>query len=63
MFTEFMSADGYIHQPSRLVKHLIKTPDQTPIIAQIYGGDKETLLKTAIDIDNKYDFDGIELNI
>lgn len=63
MFTEFMSADGYVHQPARLTKHLVKSGDQSPIIAQIYGGDKDSLIKTAIDIDHKYDFDGIELNI
>lgn len=63
MFTEFMSADGYVHQPSRLVKHLVKSGNQSPIIAQIYGWDQDSLVKTAIDIDNKYDFDGIELNI
>ena len=36
MFTEFMSADGYVHQPARLTKHLVKSGNQSPIVAQIY---------------------------
>ena len=63
MWTEFMSADGYTHQPRRLVRHLMTTTDSPPVIAQIYGGHADTLLATAIDIDTKYHFLGIELNI
>lgn len=61
--TEFMSADGYVHEPTRLIHHLMHTPYEMPLIAQIYGGNVETLLQTAQDIDKKYDFTGIELNI
>lgn len=62
--TEFMSADGYMINPSRLIKHLIITDDEPHCIAQIYGGNIETLRETVIDICEKYpQFAGIELNI
>lgn len=62
--TEFMSADGYMINPSRLVKHLVTCQDEHHLIAQIYGWNKDTLLKTAQDIERKYPFfTGIELNI
>lgn len=63
-WTEFMSADGYMINPSRLVKHLITTSTEPHLIAQIYGGNRDTLITTAIDIEQKYpSFAGIELNI
>ena len=53
-WTEFMSADGY----------LITTSTEAHLIAQIYGGNRDTLITTAIDIEQKYpSFAGIELNI
>jgi len=62
--TEFMSADGYMINPSRLIKHLIITDDEPDCIAQIYGGNIETLRETVLDICEKYpQFAGIELNI
>ncbi len=62
--TEFMSADGYMINPSRLVKHLIKSEEEKTLIAQIYGWNLDTLVKTAQDIERKYPwFMGIELNI
>lgn len=63
-WTEFMSADGYMINPSRLVKHLIKDQTEQQLIAQIYGGNIDTLIKTTQDIEKKYHgFFGIELNI
>lgn len=63
-WTEFMSADWYMINPSRLIKHLIKTDQENNLIAQIYGWTQDTLIKTAQDIANKYpSFAGIELNI
>jgi tRNA-dihydrouridine synthase len=62
--TEFMSADGYMINPSRLIKHLIKTETEKNLIAQIYWGNRDTLITTAQDIEAKYpSFAGIELNI
>lgn len=63
-WTEFMSANGYMINPSRLVKHLITNEDEHNIIAQIYWGNIETLVSTAQDIEKKYpSFMWIELNI
>lgn len=63
-WTEFMSADGYMINPSRLVKHLINDSTEEHLIAQIYGWNIDTLVKTAQDIEKKYPwFHGIELNI
>ena len=65
MRTEFMSADGYTHNPSKLIKHLMKTEYDKPVFAQIYGGNAQALLDTALDIQEKYAdyFAGLELNI
>ena len=62
--TEFMSADWYMINPSRLVKHLIKDKNENKLIAQIYWWNIDTLIKTAQDIEKKYPwFFWIELNI
>jgi tRNA-dihydrouridine synthase len=66
MFTEFMSSEWYLRNPQRLTKHLLTSSDQfwSNLVAQIYWGDAEHLLQTAIEIDQKYDFfTWIELNI
>jgi len=63
-WTEFMNADGYMINPQRLVQHLVYNDSETNVIAQIYGWNEDTLVKTAIDIQRKYPgFAGIELNI
>lgn len=63
-WTEFMNTDGYMTHPSRLIKHLIHQDQEKNLIAQIYGWNPDTLIKTAIDIEQKYpSFFGIELNI
>ena len=64
-FTEFMSVEWYVRNPSKLSRHLLTTQNSALTIAQIYGGDHNNLLQTAIDIDKKYSdsFYGIELNI
>ena len=63
LWTEFMNADGFIINPSKVVKHLMSTPEQKPI-AQIYWGNAKTLIETAKILVEKYadDFSGIELN-
>lgn len=59
-----MNADGYMTHPARLIKHMIHHSQETPLYAQIYGGNEDTLIKTAQDIERKYpSFAGIELNI
>jgi len=60
-FTEFMSSDWYVHNPAWVVKHIIKTEIETPLVAQIFGWDKNNLVQTAKDIE-KYNYEWIELN-
>ncbi len=63
-WTEFMSANGYMINPSRLVTHLTTSSDEQHLRAQIYWWNIDTLLKTAQDIERKYPFfTWIELNI
>jgi UDP-N-acetyl-D-mannosaminuronic acid transferase (WecB/TagA/CpsF family) len=51
-------------QPHKLVHHLIHHDDEKQLIAQLYGGNKDTLVQSVIDIQEKYpQFMGIELNI
>lgn len=65
VFSEFMSAEWYVRNPSKLVRHVVNTDQSPPFIAQIYGWDGDNLVETAIDIDRRYGdrFAGIELNI
>jgi tRNA-dihydrouridine synthase len=64
LWTEFMNADGYMTHPAKLIKHMIHHTKEIPLYAQIYGGNEDTLIKTAQDIEDKYpSFAGIELNI
>lgn len=63
LWTEFMSADGYVHNPLWVVKHLQHIDTASPVIAQIFGGDKESLVACARDIDKIYHFTGIEVNM
>lgn len=60
-----MTADGYCAKPEAVIRHLMTSPNQKNLIAQIHGGKLETLLKTVKDINKKYakDFIGIELNL
>ncbi|MDP2670704.1 MAG: tRNA-dihydrouridine synthase family protein [bacterium] len=61
--TEFMSADGYVINPPGVIKHLRKTDFEPQLIAQIFGGNGETLLKCAMDIEKTYKFAGVEINM
>jgi hypothetical protein len=54
LWTEFMNADGYIINPIGVAKHLMITQEQSPIIAQIFGGNEEMLTKCFTDIQKKY---------
>lgn len=64
LWTEFMTADGYQRNPWWVIKHLLTNTNQTNLIAQIFWWNQETLVKTAVDIQNKYwkYFKWIELN-
>lgn len=63
--TEFMSIDGYIHNPSKVVRHLMATKYEAPLIAQIYGASEAKMVTVAQEIEKKYAdrFVCIELNI
>ncbi len=60
-----MTSDGYVANPHKVIKHVLHTPFEMPIILQIFGWKKEKLLATAIDLQKKFwkDIAGIELNI
>lgn len=62
MVTEFMSSDGFIANPTWVLKHLMKTEIENSVIAQIFWTDKNNLINTAINIDKNYDFRWVELN-
>jgi len=63
LWTEFMSADGYYHNPPWVIKHLLKSDYDHETIAQIFWWNEDTLVACAKDIDSRYDFEGIELNM
>lgn len=63
LWTEFMSADGYHHNPPWVIKHLLQNDYEPECIAQIFWGNADTLLECAVDIQKKYQFWGIELNM
>lgn len=65
LWTEFMTADGFVRNPEWVIHHLETTPNQKNLIAQIFGGNEEALLYTAkkLNKDYKNRFIGIELNM
>lgn len=61
--TEFTSADGYCSPGKRAVAdNFVFTPEEKPLIAQIWGKNPETLFKTAKDVAGM-GFDGIDINM
>ncbi len=64
LWTEFMTSDGYIANPHKVIKHIIHTKVEQPLILQIFGWDTDKLLNTALDLEKKYknQIAGIELN-
>ena len=63
LWTEFMSADGYAHNPPGVIRHIMRSDYDHETIAQIFGGNPETLIHCALDLESKYNFAGIELNM
>lgn len=62
-FTEFASADGLVHGGHGIpLRKLNFTPDQHPIVAQIWGADPEKFEKAA-GIVKDLGFDGIDINM
>lgn len=64
LFTEFMSADWFVHNPWWVNKHILKISEEHPVIAQIFWGNIDNLIHTAQSIEKYYpNFYWIELNI
>jgi len=63
LWTEFMSADGYVHNPPWVIKHIQRSDYDHETIAQIFWGNTDTLISCILDIEKKYDYAGIELNM
>lgn len=64
--TEFMNADGYIINPTWVIRHLLTNKWQFPVIAQIFWwANPDRLVECFIDIEKKYSdlFFGLELNL
>lgn len=62
-FTEFTNATGWVHAGDKAIGgRLLKTDDEQPIIAQIWGGepgDMEALAKRCLELG----YDGIDINM
>ncbi len=62
-FTEFANATGWVHAGDKAIRgRLIKTDDEQPIVAQIWGGepgDMEAFAKHCAELG----FDGIDINM
>lgn len=63
IWTEFMSADGYVHNPFWVNLHIMKTEREKECIAQIFWWNEESLLACALDIQKRYNYAWIELNM
>lgn len=62
-YTEFVSADGLCSRGrDRLIKDLVFTPDERPIIAQFFGSTPENFLECA-KLAREMGFDGIDINM
>src|SRR5690349_1095041 len=62
-YTEFVSCDGLCSPGrDRLIKDLVFTPDEKPIVAQFFGSKPENFLKCA-QLAREMGFDGIDINM
>jgi tRNA-dihydrouridine synthase len=63
-FTEFTSADGLCHPEGKkkLVRELYFTPDQKPIVAQLFSSNPEKMRKACAMV-QEMGFDGIDINM
>ena len=62
MFTEFVSAEGISRGGIKLYDTLLFSPEERPIIGQLFGKDPESFYKSAI-ILCELGFDGIDINM
>ena len=62
-YTEFANATGWIHAGEHGIGgRLVKTPDERPIVAQIWGGEPGDLEQFAMHCAS-LGFDGIDINM
>lgn len=62
-FTEFTNATGWVAAGDKAIGgRLIKTEDEAPIIAQIWGGNPESMAKIAVHC-RDLGYDGIDINM
>lgn len=54
LWTEFMNVHGYAINPNKVIRHIVHTDYETPLIAQLYGADEDYLLKSFSEIEQKY---------
>ena len=63
LWTEFMSADGYCHNPAGVVRHVQRSDFEPELIVQIFWWNADTLLRCAEDVARQYDVAWIEINM
>lgn len=62
-FTEFTNATGWVHAGEKAIRgRLLKTDDEHPIIAQIWGGEVDDMSKLAAHC-RDLGYDGIDINM
>ena len=62
-FTEFANATGWVHAGDKAIAgRLVKTDDEHPLVAQIWGGEPGDMEQFAAHC-AKLDFDGIDINM
>ncbi len=62
-FTEFTNATGWVHAGQKAIGgRLVKTGDETPIVAQIWGGEPGDMAALAAHC-KELGFDGIDINM
>jgi len=62
MMTEFTSVDGLTHRAVRLLRDFHYTPDQRPVLAQLYGATPEAFRVCAVLV-CALGFDGVDINM
>lgn len=62
-FTEFTNATGWVHAGEKAIRgRLLRTDDENPIIAQIWGGEVDDMARLAAHC-RELGYDGIDINM
>lgn len=62
LYTEFVSAEGFIQNPEHFIKTLTFAENEMPIVAQIFGYTPEAFYETVLQV-GILGFDGIDINM